>query len=423
MQTTTNQPLKLSEIRSLAKWTGPYLRDVIRCLNENGHNGEKLIISFSSGFISPKEYINDEVLTDDSGYYSENSYCRTIEGEVMHRDEAAYCEYYEDYTSDPLRIYIGNSTQWWSRQAVDNSDDLHYYSGDYYDYNALERHDLVIMPDGTVEDRGDVYYNEDTDEYQYHEPRPREPEYIRGYHNGGITWNPFTDSPRFYIGYEIEKEDKEVKQSIEIKTFEEKCPGWRKEYDASLDRVSGYELVSPAFELIPDKIAEAITSNPVVLAHVNAKENRDSCGGHINVSEAGLTGSELFDRMKGYTPLFYALYHKRVNKDCSKGKSNKDLKETNEKYQAIRIHSRHLEYRIISAVPNLETLLWRTELFNLLLNNQTGDPLQGFFNSQSILKSHLQIMYKGSRFDTLTKRLVKFTAKFEGLDMDKYLNS
>jgi hypothetical protein len=182
--------------------------------------------------------------------------------------------------------------------------------------------------------------------------------------------------------------------------------------------LTGFELISPAFELIPERIKEAIESNPVLLSHVNASTNTKTCGGHINISMKRLSGSELFDSLKGYTPLFYALYFKRVDKGYSKGKSNSDLKKDSEKYQAIRIHRNHLEYRIISAVPNLSTLIWRAELFRLILSSPTDCPKVAFFNVQTILKEHLSVMYATpNRFEKLNNRLIEYTKRFEDIDL------
>jgi hypothetical protein len=153
-----------------------------------------------------------------------------------------------------------------------------------------------------------------------------------------------------------------------------------------------------------------------LLNHVNAQKST-ACGGHINVSEAGKTGSQLFDEVKGYTPLFYALYHKRVDKNYCKGKKNSELQEENEKYQAIRIHSNRIEYRIVSAVPNIDTLIWRTRLIEYILNNKTENPKEAFFKvNTSPLKDLLMEMYPDN-FDQLINRLVKFTLQFENINL------
>lgn len=216
----------------------------------------------------------------------------------------------------------------------------------------------------------------------------------------------------------IEKEDETVKESIYIDEFENNCPLWRKERDGSLNNDSGFELISPAFELKPRLIKEHIVSNDVLVSHINADKGY-SCGGHINLSEVGKTGLEFFECIKGFTPLIYALYHKRINVNYSKGKSNKDLISENEKYQSIKIHSDRVEFRIVSAVPNVDTLLWRCELMNLITKNQTSDIKQAFFFIHTVLRSHLAKMYKKERLNELIDRVIKFTLEFEGIKLEK----
>jgi hypothetical protein len=137
------------------------------------------------------------------------------------------------------------------------------------------------------------------------------------------------------------------------------------------------------------------------------------------VSESEKSGAELFDEVKGYTPLFYALYHKRVDKNYCKGKKNSDLKEENDKYQAIKIHSNRIEFRIVSAVPNLNTLIWRARLIEFILNNKTDNVKEAFFKANtSPLKELLQEMYPDN-YDVLINRLVKFTLQFENINVNE----
>jgi hypothetical protein len=93
------------------------------------------------------------------------------------------------------------------------------------------------------------------------------------------------------------------------------------------------------------------------------------------------------------------------------------LQEENEKYQAIRIHSNRIEYRIVSAVPNIDTLIWRTRLIEYILNNKTENPKEAFFKvNTSPLKDLLMEMYPDN-FDQLINRLVKFTLQFENINL------
>jgi hypothetical protein len=154
----------------------------------------------------------------------------------------------------------------------------------------------------------------------------------------------------------------------------------------------------------------------VLVNHINASTS-NSCGGHINLSERGLTGEQLFDKVKGYTPFLYALYYGRVNKTYCKGKSNKDLKNENDKYQAIKIHSDRIEFRIISAVPSVETLEWRAKLIKKMLQYPTNDIKTAYFYVETKFKSLLKQTYKtDERLNELHDRFVKFSLEFENIN-------
>lgn len=418
METQTKTKFSLNAVRRLYAQCGEYkneFRELLEseCLADD-EDVLKLVKSLNQDYITIKVFLKGYFLTDDY-FYNEDEYTTTREGSIAYTNDANYCEHFEEYTNeDTFKVYIGRGEYFYCQDAIDNLD-LLVYGCEYYDNDALSRNDLVVMPNGDIENLDNVYYWESDGEYHY---ETEDEGYTRDYHsNTNVRFVEFTTDAKFFIGYEIEKEDQGVKESMNISEFEDNCPKWRKERDGSLDDESGYELISPAFELCPDKIEEAIRENKTLLKHINASIDTDTCGGHINVSEKGLSGEELFAKIEGYTPLFHALYYKRINKNYSKGKSNKDLKEQNEKYQSVRIHRNHLEYRIISAVPNIDTLMWRTRLFELILNNPTPCPKIAFFNAQTILKEHLSIMYQNGRFDRLSERIIEFTNTYEGIKL------
>jgi hypothetical protein len=382
-------------------------------VNVHSNHLPAIIAGIKDETCTAEQCANDEVFFHDRQAYSHDSYCITLEGDVRLLEDVAFCEYHEEHTSDFRDVYVGRGQSIYSETAVSDAG-LHEYRGDYYDDDALEYHDLVVMYDGDITHIDNAYFWESDQEYHY-EP---EEEYVIGYHDGerGHVVK-FTENPKFFIGYEIEKEDEDVRNSLMISEFNETCPYWIKERDGSLDSDTGFELVSPIFELAPDKIRETIKDNKTLMRHINADKS-ERCGGHINVSESGLSGMEFFDKVKGYTPLFYALYFGRVNKDYSKGKSNADLKNDNAKYQAIRIHSNRIEIRIISAVPNFDTLMWRTRLIEYICNNPTDCPRQSFLNFRDTLKPLIQEQYTTlERMQELENRLIKFTKEYEGEDV------
>jgi len=401
-------------------------KELLKKIVDDDLNIDNVIASISGHYCTDDEIISDDVFCHEDFYYSSNDYVFTDDtANAIHIDDAYFCQRTETYReNETVVVHLGIHTEQWNDDDAELN--LHRFEGEYYDHDALDRNNLVVMYNGVVEYHGDVYYWESDGEYHYDsEEEDDEEEYVRDYHYSGYSdSNPsvyFTDNPTRFIGFEIEKEDIDVKESMFINDFEYACPKWKKERDGSLNGSTGFELISPKFELIPSEIKNHIESNATLLHHVNASKS-NACGGHINVSEFGMSGEELFDSIKGYTPLFYALYYKRVDKNYCKGKKNDDLKGDNEKYQAIRIHSNRIEFRIVSAVPNLSTLVWRSRLIEYILNNKTDNIRDAFFNvNTSPLKDLLLEMYPNN-FNELVDRLAEFSLKFENIDLNNNNN-
>lgn len=350
----------------------------------------------------------------DGMYYADDEFVISGDDYLLRLEEGSYCaqtgEYWHD--DDMRRCYIDRHEECYHEGWA--ADNLIYYDGDYYDNEALDYHDIVYCEDsGEYQNRSDAYYNEGDGCY-YSECQES---YTRGYHDGSYKNVYFGSKTKYKIGYEIEKEDEDVLESIHIEEFENQTGYvWRKEKDGSLDSSSGYELISPTFELNIGKIFEHIEGNELLVKHINAGIS-SRCGGHIHLSHNNLTGHELFDKIKGYTPLLYALYYGRVDKNYCKGKNNDDLKNENEKYQAIKIHGNRIEFRIISAVPNVKTLKWRTKLLMMILRNPTDDVIRAYYNVDTKFTNLLKQTYSDDRLLELKERFIKFTKQFEGIDI------
>lgn len=382
----------------------------------NKDDVRRAVDSINEECVSIDEMLNETYFRCGSYYYSCDDFVITADGDVLHRDDASWCEGNEEYyhSDDIVRVYEGRYEQWYSQSYVDNNNFV-YFDGNYYDDDARDRHDIVYVEDRDEWDyRDNVYYHEDSGYYTY--PDDSE-EYVRGYHNGSYRSMYFSKQPKYKIGFEIEKEDEDVRNSIDIDTFEDATDyKWRKEKDGSLCDDSGYELISPTFEFNINKIFEHIESNDELVKHINARYTK-SCGGHIHLSEEGLSGNDLFEKIKGYTPLFYALYYGRVDKNYCKGKKNDDLQNENEKYQAIKIHHDRVEFRIISAVPSVNTLKWRSKLLMMAIQNPTDDVIKAYYNVDTKFTKLLKQVYNDDKLQDLKHRFINYTQQFEGLDI------
>ena len=397
------------------------LRTLYEVFDEERTRVQTAINSIKRDYVSVDEIACGDYFEYGDYYYSTEEYVTDYNGNLLNMEDAYYCNGLDEYCheDDTVTVYEGKTDTVYSRRWAEDTSDLSYYNGSYYDDYAMERHSLVYLQDtGEIEHEDNAYYHDGDGWYSY----PKGEEYVRGYHNGSYRSVTFDGKSKYSIGYEIEKEDEDIRNCIEIDEFEDATDyKWRKEKDGSLDCDSGYELISPTFEFNIDKIFEIIESNNVLLDHINASTST-SCGGHIHLSEKGLTGQQLFDKVKGYTPLLYALYHGRVDKNYCKGKANSDLSNENEKYQAIKIHHDRIEFRIISAVPNVTTLRWRSKLLMMILQNPTSDVIRAYYNVDTKFTKLLKQTYSDEKLALLKERFVNFTRKFEGIDINKDKN-
>ena len=421
METLIETQFPLTQIREIFKTCENNkidFREMIEFIDGDIDKFNKIIRSIDAEYCDFGIIIKEDTIEDNDYYYNQEEYVMTREGDIVAQDDANFCNYYDEYTTKDISLcYIYSDELYYSQSAI-NKCNLVGYNGAYYDNDALQYHDLIQMDNGEIESIDSVYYWESDNQYHYEAEQDND-EYVRDYHNGIHHKHTFTKKPKFFIGFEVEKEDSEVKESIYIDDFECTTDGiWRKESDGSLNDESGFELVSPTFELNTKKIFELIESNTELVKHINAAYSL-ACGGHINISQAGLTGAELFDKIQGYTPLFHALYYKRINKTYSKGKSNQDLKNSNEKYQSVKIHNNRVEYRIISAVPNINTMKWRCKLMELILKNQTASPQIAFFNFKTKFSKLISEMYQGEKLENLEKRIIKYSLEFEDISITR----
>jgi hypothetical protein len=372
------------------------------------------------GYISYNDFLGGDYWEQDGILYNEQ-YVLTRESDILHVDECNFCGGFQEYTNETLytcNVGYRGSDSFEACKSYIRENDFFEYDGEYYDTDAIAANDLVYMFDGNIDHIDNAYYWESDGEYHYEQEEEEEDgeDYTRDYHSGRFQEKViFSKNPKFFIGIEVEKEDEDVKESILIDDFENECKGYRKEKDGSLDDCSGFEMITPPYELNAKKIIETIKQNETLVKHFNANVSK-SCGGHINISEDGLTGDEFFEKIKGYTPLFNALYFKRLEGRWCKAKSNEKLINDKEKYQSIRIHSNRVEFRLISALRNVDQLDWRLRLFELIVKNPTNCPREAFYIIHSKFKKHLKKIYKDN-FETLNARIIEMTKDFENINL------
>ena len=235
----------------------------------------------------------------------------------------------------------------------------------------------------------DDYIHEDSEDF-YEQATAKENN--SGYHSLSRLWATDSNTP-FTIGFEVEKEDEDVGSSHHYQRIYDETK-WCKESDGSLCDESGYELVSPVYNLYDNKLDIDIEREDLKEL-INACYNNDTCGGHINLGSTTHTTEELFEGLSQFFPLLYAMYTHRIDESYSKAKKKHEYYQR-EKYSAVYMRSNVLEFRIFSAVKNTKQLLWRRDLIRLFvenINKSEADVLRMLVDSRSKLYKHLRKVY------------------------------
>ena len=261
-----------------------------------------------------------------------------------------------------------------------------------------------------ADDVGDIIFYWDCDDEYHDEPEPEDE--LHEYHSGPREIWPDARDADWKVGFEVEKEDYDPIHSYSLSDCDRTM--WARESDSSLGD-GGFEFVSPVFNLFTDGLEESVKS-PVVSYHINADYSR-SCGGHINISRSGMTGEELFGVMKPYVPLFLALYSGRMDNTYSKAMKYERSYISGGKYQAIAVKHRIVELRIVSAVPNVNTLLWRRDLIRIVAEgcDNSVRPMQvlrDLLDKRSALHKHLAKVYDANKIALITSMYAQFADDF-----------
>jgi hypothetical protein len=121
--------------------------------------------------------------------------------------------------------------------------------------------------------------------------------------------------------------------------------------------------------------------------------------------------------MKPYVPLFLALYSGRMDNTYSKAMKHERSYISGGKYQAIAVKSRIVELRIVSAVPNVNTLLWRRDLIRIVAEGcdnkvRPMQVLRDLLDKRSALHKHLAKVYDADKIALITSMYAQFADDF-----------
>ena len=246
------------------------------------------------------------------------------------------------------------------------------------------------------DDQGEYFWYHDDDGYYTYEPEEEEGDTL-AYHTTKDNGYVDTTSPEtlYTIGFEVEKEDRQILSQYSVSDL---TMGWAREHDGSLNDETGYELVSPIYDLFGDKL-DSDMADTTLRRHINA-DSTTACGGHINFGKRGMTGAELLKESAAFLPLFLALYRKRVTGRWSKMKVGIDRYDGGDRYVAFNVQHKYIEFRLISRVHDVDTLLWRRDLFRIMANNggkSVAQVQRMMLDRRNVLHKHLRKMYNEER--------------------------
>jgi hypothetical protein len=359
------------------------------------HDGTQVSLVSNASKVSQynDEFYNTDSLVElfNGGYAPKDSVVETIDGKIFAKDSSdiVLSAYHQGYISkrDSMRIVIGLdddgefifSDVHKHRESYVNAR----YNGDWI--NVLDSRDVLEALDiiHVTDDRhcGDCYIRDA--EYS--------PRLNAGYQSLNRKDLSHSDT-KFRIGFEIEKEDYSAYEIPYSALFDE--THWAKENDGSLCDESGYELVTPIYDLMTDDMDNDIDNSDSLQQLINA-EYSSSCGGHINISAEGYSSKQLFEGISGFLPLFYSLYAHRLEQDYCKGKEKHKYYD-DKKYSAVYIKRHVVELRIVSAVVNVKNLIWRRDLIRIVMQNINAsekEVLQMMCDPKSLLHMHLRKVY------------------------------
>jgi hypothetical protein len=319
----------------------------------------------------------------------------------------------EEHVSDVKTLVCGDKI-WWP--DYEDGCSISYIDGDYSMHNGewcWTDDTLYCEEDGCtyhLDDEGsNVFWSERNEEYRLEEDNDRQ---LHEYHSG--FRRDFTTLDTVYtIGFEVEKEDDDPLDTWNLDDVDE--TGWCRESDGSLCEETGFELVSPVFDLNGTLLDEHM-ENRILRDHINA-DYSSSCGGHINVGKRGLSGEEFFDSIQAFVPLFLTIWRHRLGNSYSQMQRKPYNYKRAGKYSAVNIQSRYVEFRLPPAFKNVTNLLWRRDLMRIMCANENIKPLQlitMMLNPKSELGIHLRKVYSNDQVLKVVSMYAQFADDLYG---------
>lgn len=340
----------------------------------------------------------EELEIEWSEYDGEYGYsCDMLWGYIAYRCEGWFLSDTNDHVDCDDTYYVS--------ERVANSMDIYYHHGE-----GEWLH---------IDDHPDDEEDEDDENEPYFPPRTSVQDagdgYLAIYHRGGRGWRVDKET-EFTMGFEVEKEDYAAKTSCNFKDLPHE---WTKEQDASLDNNSGYELISPVYDLYGTLHEEDIEGSDLLKQHINGGYS-NKCGGHIHVASTMHTVEGLFEKCSGFFPVLYSLYVNRLKVGYSEAKKKHEYLNR-DKRSSIYVRGDTLEFRIFPAVKNVKNLLWRVGLLRIIMNNlgaSERDVLRMLCDTTSPLHQHIASVVGSENMMRKIDLFVEYSSLYNDVDLN-----
>jgi hypothetical protein len=326
--------------------------------------------------------------------------------ELQDNNKIVYCNYLEDDVWEISAVY----------GLIDRHGNCGYFSRNHADYYYVNGCDFSYAMSETIATEYGLYLHDDGEFHS--DPENNDEDYLFDYHSSYRRFSQEALNAEWRIAYEVEKEDSDEKCSESAYDCFDRT-GWAKERDGSLCDDSGFEFVSPVFDMF--KVNADTFAN--VKNYIDADYSK-SCGGHINISHISMTSRELYQSIKSYMPMLYCLYNGRAKNTYCPAISK--YSSASDKYGAVFIKDSRLEFRIFSAVKNVENILWRTDLIKYMVSNlnvSEAQVLKNMLDGRSKLHAHLRKVYSVEQIIAKAELFYKYCRdySFDIIDTQKYL--
>tara|TARA_R110001599_G_scaffold38118_3_gene117259 strand:+ start:833 stop:2398 length:1566 start_codon:yes stop_codon:yes gene_type:complete len=385
-------------------------------------------------------YINDcRLLCDDSreaGNFALDEECVDVfhyhgDGEYALKDECSYVNNWGEWFITDAEPECVHWSDWNDDYIDEHGDEAHWgYTGrrgeGWFESDEAYNVDGEWYANGDVCDDRGLYWSDRYDEYR---SVPDRDEHNASYQSLTRTFR-FTPNTKFGIGFEIEKEDCDAYEDVNYSGLYD-TNKWMKEDDSSLCDDTGYELITPAFDLFTSDMDNDIKESSELRTLIDA-DYSTNCGGHVTLSSSEHSANELLEGVGGFIPLFYSLYNGRMECDYCRPKKKWEYHRAGGR-GAVNLRGNKsvsaadgnvfgaIEFRMFSAVQSVKNLMWRRDLLRIVANNINSserDVLRMLMNPSSLLFKHLIKVYSVERIVDKISLFVSYSKDYNATKLN-----